>query len=449
MAYYHRPSQYRSPAPADNSRFRHDGPRSGDAQEHLGTAGSFVSPPALYASPRADVRHDDRLSSVASRDATATPFSDEEIREAVKTLPPAQQTDLQAYDNAKAKEKERNAAKYRKNKDNANGNALKTFAVADNNKLAQSCFKQLLATQGENMLKIANSQDGPTIQEPKASVEEKKKAIVDVAHDSEDRRNQNRRQRNDDDDNDASAIPPPARKRACTNEKNVTSNRSSSTGSSNTTLAINSDELVVALVIRELLSTASYGLNQGKINIPVTTDQKNTFFARVFTNNISGLHQVAHITDDVMCNVRKLALDYLRSMVDEQCKDVDKSTRDAIYNILRESSNLTAAARKSLYDRKGAGGKLSLTNAVVENNSRMAAENKELKDELKEERKALKEAQSKITELHDTVHQKSNETIQALRDLQEKTKRLANSHEREKGLIAKLEARKSKEKTEN
>ena len=79
----------------------------------------------------------------------------------------------------------------------------------------------------------------------------------------------------------------------------------------------------------------------------------------------------------------------------------------------------------------------------------MAAENKELKDELKEERKALKEAQSKITELHDTVHQKSNETIQALRDLQEKTKRLANSHEREKGLIAKLEARKSKEKTEN
>ena len=294
---------------------------------------------------------------------------------------------------------------------------------------------------------MINSQDRTTIQEPKASVEEKKKAIVDVTHDNEDRRNQDRRQRNDDDDNDASAIHPPAPKRACTTGNNVTTKRSSSTGSSNTTLAINSGELLVTLVIREVLSTTFYGLSQGKVNIPVTTDQKNTF-ARLYTDNINGLHQVAHITDDVMWNVRKLALDYLRSMVDEQCKDVDKSTRDVIYNILRESSNLTAAERKNLYDRKGAG-KLSLTNIVAENNSRMAEDIKELKEEVKEERKAWKEAQSKITELQDTVNQKNNETNKALHDLQEKTERLARSHEREKELIAQLKARKSKEKTEN
>ena len=420
LAYYHSPSQYGSPPRVDH------GPRSGDAQQHLGAAGSFLSPPA---------------SSVAYEH----PLSEEEIRAAAKTLPPAQQTDLQAWENAKAKEKERNAVKYQKNKDY--NLRLQTVKITENNKLAQNVFAAQLASQNDTMLKVINSQDRTTIQEPKASVEEKKKAIVDVTHDNEDRRNQDRRQRNDDDDNDASAIHPPAPKRACTTGNNVTTKRSSSTGSSNTTLAINSGELLVTLVIREVLSTTFYGLSQGKVNIPVTTDQKNTF-ARLYTDNINGLHQVAHITDDVMWNVRKLALDYLRSMVDEQCKDVDKSTRDVIYNILRESSNLTAAERKNLYDRKGAG-KLSLTNIVAENNSRMAEDIKELKEEVKEERKAWKEAQSKITELQDTVNQKNNETNKALHDLQEKTERLARSHEREKELIAQLKARKSKEKTEN
>ena len=92
LAYYHSPSQYGSPPRVDH------GPRSGDAQQHLGAAGSFLSPPA---------------SSVAYEH----PLSEEEIRAAAKTLPSAQQTDLQAWENAKAKEKERNAVKYQKNKD--------------------------------------------------------------------------------------------------------------------------------------------------------------------------------------------------------------------------------------------------------------------------------------------------------------------------------------------